>query len=357
MGLESARFRDDPVLERIAAGDTSAFLRFGTTGPAVEKVQQALIDAGFDIPSGATGNFFQQTSDAVVAYKTDRGLMPNDPVAGRGTVTKLDGEWALPFADHEEFVSWNRALPEFNFTRRAENARRLSGAAFNLAPTSSWLPAPIKDTMFASFMSLLDPGGSPLGRFTPSATWGLSPLDLYHVHLVVEKPLFDRQVWDPAIVGREAVHARLGQLRTRATVAGPSGSPAWTAAYAGLLVSSGVTGMVANTLETVLQISATTGVPVKMVWHTFEHHRPAAMSVTDPRRGWWNDLAPAPSGVTQTPFGAGHGAMTQAVDDLIGLSFIVDAFGTVTVMSEIDTDAAALVGLDERRLTAARANP
>src|SRR4051794_27836321 len=269
MALESARFRGDPVLERIATGDTSAFLRFGATGPAVQKLQQALIDSGFEIPDGPTGNFFQQTATAVAAFKTARGLTPRDPVAGRGTVTTLDGEWALPFADHEEFVSWNRALPEFNFTRMDENARRLNGSAFTLAAVSSWLPAPVKDTMFASFMSLLDPGGSPDGRFTPPATWGLSPLDLYHCHLVVENSLFNRQVWDPAIVRREAVHSRLGQLRTQAQAAGAIGSPSWTAAYAGLLVGSGVTGMVADTLETVLRISANTGVPVKMVWHTF----------------------------------------------------------------------------------------
>lgn len=344
------------MLERIATGDASAFLRFGATGSAVQKLQQALIDSGFGIPDGATGNFFQQTATAVVAFKTARGLTPNDPVAGRGTVTTLDGEFALPFADHEEFVSWNRALPEFNFTRRDENARRLNGTAFALAPVSSWLPAPVKDTMFASFMSLLDPGGSPEGRFKDPATWGLSPLDLYHCHLGVELPLFVRQVWEPAIIRRDAVHARLEQLRTQAKAAGETGSPSWTAAYAGLLVGSGVTGMVADTLETILRISADTGVPVKMIWHSFEHHRPAGMSVDDPRRGWWNDLAPAPGGVSRTPFGAGLGAMVRAVADLIGLSFVVDKLGTVTVMSESDT-AVALVGLDQQRLAAARANP
>ncbi|MFE7546434.1 peptidoglycan-binding domain-containing protein [Streptomyces gardneri] len=80
--LESARFRGDPVLERIRAADTSAYLQYG------------LIDLDYAIPSGATGFFGNETPQAVTSFKQDEGLRPAAPVVGVETVTRLDGKWA-----------------------------------------------------------------------------------------------------------------------------------------------------------------------------------------------------------------------------------------------------------------------
>jgi hypothetical protein len=57
---------------------------------AVERVQQALMDLGYPIPSGATGNFLDETSAAVVAFKRQHKLSPDDPVIGVNTMAALD---------------------------------------------------------------------------------------------------------------------------------------------------------------------------------------------------------------------------------------------------------------------------
>jgi peptidoglycan hydrolase-like protein with peptidoglycan-binding domain len=92
--LTNPRFAGDPVLEACLAGEHR--MMAPETGPAVAKVQQALIDVGFPLPvHGADGTFSGETGTAVTAYKTDRQLFPNDPVVGRGTMASLDAEPAL----------------------------------------------------------------------------------------------------------------------------------------------------------------------------------------------------------------------------------------------------------------------
>ncbi|MFY0563516.1 peptidoglycan-binding protein [Archangium lansingense] len=88
--LVSPRFSGEPTLEACFDGEHRMFA--GQTGDAVARVQQALIDLGFSLPSGATGTFNGETATAVVVFKTARGLVPNDPVVGRGTMGALDTE-------------------------------------------------------------------------------------------------------------------------------------------------------------------------------------------------------------------------------------------------------------------------
>jgi peptidoglycan hydrolase-like protein with peptidoglycan-binding domain len=95
--LSNPRFAGDPVLEACLAGQHRMLAP--ESGAAVAKVQQALIDLGFPLPvHGADGNFNDETGVAVIAYKTDRQIFPNDPVVGRGTMTSLDAEPALASA-------------------------------------------------------------------------------------------------------------------------------------------------------------------------------------------------------------------------------------------------------------------
>ena len=94
MPLTNPRFAGDPVLEACLAGEHR--MMAPETGPAVAKVQQALIDLGFALPvRGADATFSGETGAAVTAYKTDRQIFPNDPVVGRGTMASLDAEPAL----------------------------------------------------------------------------------------------------------------------------------------------------------------------------------------------------------------------------------------------------------------------
>ncbi|MEU1866624.1 hypothetical protein [Streptomyces gardneri] len=102
--LESARFRGDPVLERIRAADSSVYLKDGQSGAPVKAVQYGLIDLDY--------------------AKQDEGLTPTDPVVGVGTITRLDGKWAIPNADRDEWLSGStRPISEFNFTRKNEMDR------------------------------------------------------------------------------------------------------------------------------------------------------------------------------------------------------------------------------------------
>lgn len=94
MPLTNPRFAGDPVLEACLAG--AHRMMTPETGPAVAKVQQALIDLGFALPlHGANGSFNDETASAVAAYKTSRQIFPNDPVVGPKTMASLDEEPAL----------------------------------------------------------------------------------------------------------------------------------------------------------------------------------------------------------------------------------------------------------------------
>jgi peptidoglycan hydrolase-like protein with peptidoglycan-binding domain len=92
--LQSPRFAGDPVLE--ACFDNERLLRFGSRGPAVEKIQQALVDAGFPLPVfGVDGIFESETAGAARDYQRARSLAP-DGIVGPITMGTLDAEFAVP---------------------------------------------------------------------------------------------------------------------------------------------------------------------------------------------------------------------------------------------------------------------
>ncbi len=86
--LQSPRFQGIQVLDDCLNGRHR--MMSPETGIGVERVQQALIDLGYGIPSGATGNFLGETSAAVVEFKREHQLVPGDPVVGPGTMGALD---------------------------------------------------------------------------------------------------------------------------------------------------------------------------------------------------------------------------------------------------------------------------
>jgi peptidoglycan hydrolase-like protein with peptidoglycan-binding domain len=356
MDLQSARFRGDPLLQRIADADQSAYLSFGARGEPVRKVQYALIDLGYSIPDGATGLFASQTSAAVVKFKTEFHLVPNNPVVGVGTITALDGSWAVPFADREEFLSWTaRPIQDFNFTRRDEFNRRNLAGHFTFHPLSAWVPDPFKAALITGLTGLLDPHGSPDGPFTPSATWGASPMDLYHCHVVVDIGLLADPGWSVQKTADEAIHRRMLEMLRQADAAGTEGTPPWTAAYRTLLLagSPNFLDRYADLLRGIVATSLAQQQTVRLVWHSFEHQlwRPAGMQSNDPRRGWWNDVCPAPGRVTRTPFAIN--AFGANVLELTELALLVDRNLVITVLGQTLTETSALVGLDKKRTDAA----
>ena len=97
--LTSPRFAGDADLDAVAKG-TLRLAAPGTSpypapvlsqGPAIAKVQQALIDLSYPLPtSGADGRFGPETGGAVARYKSERGISPSDPVVGPQTMARLD---------------------------------------------------------------------------------------------------------------------------------------------------------------------------------------------------------------------------------------------------------------------------
>ncbi|MGX9787910.1 FAD-dependent oxidoreductase [Mycobacterium sp. MMS18-G62] len=102
--LTCPHFANDPDLADVLAGR----LRLGapgtspypapvrSEGDAVRKVQRALVDAGYPLPSGVDGKFGPETGRAVVQFKKAHGITPDDPVVGPKTITALDRECGAP---------------------------------------------------------------------------------------------------------------------------------------------------------------------------------------------------------------------------------------------------------------------
>ncbi|MGB9940943.1 eCIS core domain-containing protein [Methanosarcina sp.] len=88
--LKSSRFAGDPILE--ACYDDKARLTRGSQGRSVAKIQQALMDLGYDLgPKGADGNYGLMTWNAVKQFKTDQHLgWEHVGDVGPGTMGRLD---------------------------------------------------------------------------------------------------------------------------------------------------------------------------------------------------------------------------------------------------------------------------
>jgi peptidoglycan hydrolase-like protein with peptidoglycan-binding domain len=95
--LTAPRFAGDPVLE--AVFDNERLLSVGSNGPAVKKVQEALIEFGCPLPKyGADGKFGAETKTAVKKFQTDSGLTGKavDGVIGPTTMGLLDKKAGAP---------------------------------------------------------------------------------------------------------------------------------------------------------------------------------------------------------------------------------------------------------------------
>ena len=88
-GLSSPRFVGDPTLE--ACLQDRARLGEGATGMSVGRVQQALIDLGYDLGKGADQRYGPKTATAVRSFKTDQVLgFTQFGDVGPGTMGRLD---------------------------------------------------------------------------------------------------------------------------------------------------------------------------------------------------------------------------------------------------------------------------
>lgn len=87
--LNYAPFADNARI--LSAAENSPSMKKGDPDrAAVQILQQALIDAGFPIPGGASGVFDQGTADAVVAAEVRFNLGRDNGAAGRQVIKALD---------------------------------------------------------------------------------------------------------------------------------------------------------------------------------------------------------------------------------------------------------------------------
>lgn len=114
--LVSSLFTGNIDLEGVAAGTRT--IQAPEQSDTVALVQQALVMLDFAFPdSGVDGQFGSETSTAVSAFKTDRAILPSDPVVGKGTTAGLDLELAfLDGRDDPAFGTNTRLLAREPFT-------------------------------------------------------------------------------------------------------------------------------------------------------------------------------------------------------------------------------------------------
>ena len=95
--LSSPRFAGDPLLENVFNNrDAISKFRHNTSDAAVRAIQQALVDAGFPLPTfGVDGKFGTETETAVKAFQQASGLTAaeQDGVVGRNTMSRLDSRF------------------------------------------------------------------------------------------------------------------------------------------------------------------------------------------------------------------------------------------------------------------------
>lgn len=101
-----ARFAGDSTLDSVMDG--RSVLREGASGEHVRKVQQALIDLGFDIPTnGASGTFDRETRLAVERFQRETGLSI-DGVVGENTLGALAATAPPPGQQLERSAEYDR---------------------------------------------------------------------------------------------------------------------------------------------------------------------------------------------------------------------------------------------------------
>jgi monoamine oxidase len=93
--LKSLRFAGDDVLE--ACYDGEHRMTIPEEGPAVAKIQQALVDLGFLLPlKGVDKKYGPETAGQVAKFKKSKAITPSDGVVGPITMGKLDEAFPPP---------------------------------------------------------------------------------------------------------------------------------------------------------------------------------------------------------------------------------------------------------------------
>jgi peptidoglycan hydrolase-like protein with peptidoglycan-binding domain len=148
--LTSPRFAGEPILEQCF--DDEARLTIGAHGPAVVKIQQALLDSGYDLgPKGADGHYGQRTWNAIKQFKANEHLgWEHMGDVGPGTMTRLNERFPAqsPIAPPTAVEGDESACPAFDDVITAVAAEpELADAMISVHLTSaSSFASPVSST-------------------------------------------------------------------------------------------------------------------------------------------------------------------------------------------------------------------
>jgi peptidoglycan hydrolase-like protein with peptidoglycan-binding domain len=151
--LRNLPFAADPDLQAVALGH----LRLGrpnespypapirSEGPAVVKVQQALIDLGCPLPHGDDGRYAEETSLALLSYKqhfnirTVSGYL--DGTVGAKTITHLDRNTPPPL-EPAYCAGWESDPQSFSISAAEYYQRAVWQLGFSVASVTCTAPLP-----------------------------------------------------------------------------------------------------------------------------------------------------------------------------------------------------------------------
>lgn len=221
--LRAPRFVGDDVLEscltghRILAGS-------GDPPDSVSRIQQALSDLGFTV--AVDGIFGPQTGAAVTSYKTNKGLVPNDPVVGPGTMGALDDDFAHELFDAQAALEAGTA-----FDPGARTGTRLdledglatctfaNGLGVEVGHARAYiLPPPVAD-LWTQSGGADGPFGAPAGDpFVIDATRSAQEFEQVGV-VFGTAPAFAiaRPLWEASVSGRPMIGAPIGPAQPLVT--------------------------------------------------------------------------------------------------------------------------------------------
>jgi hypothetical protein len=323
-------------------------LRPGTTGNLPDDVRRvqylfnktSVADGGpdfvFDTTRGACG---QDLIDAITTFQKFNSLANVDGRVDVGleTITNLNQVADLSaFAavrEPDEFLSWLRRPPEWNFT--LEDRLGLGATPFTFGPeTVAWLPEVYRTNLVQLFECVLDPAQRPAG------SWGVGPWDLYHGHVAVNSGAAADPSVSTVIRPVQNVVTMISNLRNakhpeRLTAAND------LAAYATSLFAL-LTG-----LHDPLTALAATGQAL-LYYHSFESStllgdtsRYAGYQPFDPRRNW---LVPLGSGSPSQYASADHpDDPFKDFSHVIGVNFVVDKTGRVGAVADTKQELVAFI--------------
>lgn len=129
MPLRSPRFKDEPELRRVEAGQL--LLRNGSQGRHVHLVQMALLDLGFPMPRSTGSQSFSpdgiygsETTETVRAFQRSAPPLTPDGIVGQKTMRALDGRFSR--FNHRVGLHFRSiALTQVTFDRMLRSTQRV----------------------------------------------------------------------------------------------------------------------------------------------------------------------------------------------------------------------------------------